>query len=278
MNKPVEAISAPLISREFLKPYPKVVQLIEEFGLLPPTEQAYAEINAILKQGLPLVKSLSEAATVELITNGRLLSEKARAGEGFNVIYVSILQNKGYGPITLVLSPDILVEGRFEAYCIDHASTYLKHQVNLEITSDDDSYEKIEELERKLMEKYTLTPQEFAVFYSYCVASLVENEEEYVFDDLYEEKLRFITFDIGLPEIQITDVVAVLYKQGWGNVAVDVVQLQRLCLAKNKDFLTIEKRPVGSQDIYGQEAAITTLMMEQFNVPVKYQDWMSRVA
>lgn len=278
MHKPVEAISAPLLSQEFLKPYPKVVQLIEEFGLLPPTEQAYTEINAILKQGLPLVKSLSESATVELVTNGRLLTEKARSGEGFNVIYASILQNKGYGPITLVLSPDILVEGRFEAYCIDHASTYLKDRVNLELTSDDDSYEKIDALERTLMEKYTLNAQEFFVFYSYCVASLIENEEEYTRDDSYEEKLRFITFDIGLPDIQITDLLAVIYKQGWGEVEVDEDQLQHLCQEKNKDFLTIEKRPVGLQDIYGQEAAITTLMMEQFNVPVKYRDWMSRVA
>ena len=278
MSNPIEAVNAPLLSQEFLKPYPKVAQLIEEFGLLPPTEQAYTEINETLKRGLPLVKSLSEEATAHLLKSGKLLTEQARNGEGFDVIYASMLQNKAYGPITLVLSPDILLEGRFEAYCIDHASTYLKDQVNLEITSDDDSYEKIKELERKLMEKYALTPQEFTVFYSYCVASLVENEEEYVFDDLYEERLRFITFDIGLPEIEIADVVAVLYKQGWGDVDVNKDRLKHLCEEREKGFLTIEKRAVGSEDFYKQETEITNLMMEQFQVPDNFREWMTRVA
>ncbi|HNS65286.1 MAG TPA: hypothetical protein PKJ26_02195 [Candidatus Woesebacteria bacterium] len=278
MEQDSDQLVLPLIPQEYLQIFPKVVQLIEEFGLLPPTEQTYLEVKKMAEQGLPLVKSLYEDATLHLFKEGKLLSEHDRQGEGFNVIYASILLNKGYGPITLVLSPEIMMEGRFEAYCIDHASTYLSDRVNEHMSSSVVSSAEIQDIENDLMEKYTLNPQEFFVFYSYCVASLCENEEEYFYDDSYEERLRFLTFDIGLPEIKVDDLLAVICKQGWGDQVVDEDNLRDICTQKDKAFLTVGKRDYGSQSLYSQEVAITSKLMEQFQIPMKYREKMNQVA
>lgn len=184
---------------------PKVRSLISEFNVIPPSEKTLKRVREIWESGLCLTKSMSIDAAEYLFSQGLLkpASEIKGSGGGFSQIFFSVAFNKGYGPIAVSLKPEVIRSDRTTAAIIDHASTYMTHQMKVGTKEEED----------KIMERYRLNHDQFKTLFTFYLASFVDNPPESTYSWKHqEEKLRFITFDVFMQKLNLDDVEMIFIK------------------------------------------------------------------
>lgn len=253
--------TADIPSPEILFKHPKVEHLIKEFGLLPPSQNTLQEVKDIFALGLPLTKSMKVEAAMDFLTNGILLTDKTKGTGTMDVLYTSAVVNKGYGPVAAIISPSVMKENRFTGFCVDDCSTYVTHRC------------KTERLSRsEIMQDYTLTPDELKEMFAYCLASFTD-QPPYLYYSIkkMEESLRFIRFDIGLPRIELQDIVKTYTKTGHSDLSKEQSDhFKMLAEQKNIPFEELYLIYNGSSFPHGTE--ITNRTMDQYHIPQKFRD------
>lgn len=247
---------------------PKIKGLIEEFKIAPPSLSTYLEVNQIIRNGLPLVKSISIDAANHLLTTGRLEPSPSFTKQGFPVVYTSLVIPYGYGPISLVLDPKILAGENFTPYCLDNGSTYVQHQQ--EEINPGNIY--APGIKRKVMDKYKLTPDEFRNFFSYWMASLTDFPVENDFERYqnWRQLSGFVTFDIGVPAINLSDISDLYYKVNPSTVSLQEEQtLDKLAQSRGFHIQRIEKSK-NDPIPFGQEMTIAEILIDRFGIPEKF--------
>jgi hypothetical protein len=244
--------------------YPKSKMLAQEFGLLYPTINTYNESSRLIAQGLPFVKSIETPALEYLFEDSKLITKNEQEGTGFDVIYASVVYNKGYGPFTLVINPTVMQNGNFTAYTVDHASTYVS-----------DVMKKTKLTESQVMSRYALTSDEFKEFYAFCIASVLDNPIDSCYSRNECEKLSFLTFDIGLPIIQLHDLKMIYYKNGWGGQQINLSIFQQKAKKLHLGFEIFYKT---GTDLYSAEQELTDKISDDFNILPKFRNAIYQIA
>lgn len=182
--------------------FEKTKNLADEFGLREPSKETFQMVCSLLMQGsLPLIKSIELNAAEYLFDKGKLEpAKKIGQNSSLEKIYASLVLPKSYGAISIILKSQILHREDFTAFSADHASTYVRKQIRQDKT------------ENSIMQKYTLNPAEFYELYPYCIASLTDHSPEEYTPHEYD-RIKFLTFDIALPEIQKVDLQEVFVKE-----------------------------------------------------------------
>lgn len=200
--------------------FPKTVELATEFGLKAPSQETLQQVIALMDRGFPFVKSIETPALEYLLEAGELINAREMDTGDFDVIYASTVFGKAYGAWTLSLDPELIKNSSYNAYMVDHASTYVTHQEEVRGVSREE-----------VMERYTLTPQEFIQIYQYTLASYLDFPFYKYGSEQNENFLTFITFDIGLPVIHIGDIKHLYYKNGYGGRKEDLPEIKKKAIA-----------------------------------------------
>ncbi len=238
----------------------KVEKLIREFGVLPPSVQTLQEAIGIIEKGLPFTKSIDFEETEGMISSGRLKTNKDSGNGTEDITYASVVLNKGYGPVAVILSPEVMQRGQFTAFCVDNLSTYIQHRI------------KEEKLSRaQVMEEYTLTSEELKEMFAYCLASFTDKPPNIYYSiKEIEDKLRFLTFDIGLPYIDTRDIVRIYGKTGHSILTKE--QYSSLAKLANTHNIPIEELYLpytGVSNPHGNE--IAERLTKEFLIPDKFK-------
>jgi predicted nucleotidyltransferase len=248
----------------------KTNALALEFELRPPHPWTFKAVSQLLEHGIPFVKSIEEDAALYLVTTGKLEINTA----AFSVVYASVFRDRAFGPYTIVLSPDISLGEKYIGFCVDWRTTYFTDQVraeyirrnNQKAISFEQSDAVIREIENELIQKYTLTPEEFREFYAYCIASIHDTSRDDNFDYTHEqyEKQRFIMFEIGLPGILLSDVTHMHLKLDWAEYSEEkLAHIMHIAGEAHIPFDQIK----GYHGLRGGERRITDELLQKSAVP-----------
>lgn len=244
--------------------FEKTKRLVSEFRLKAPSFKTFQVVEKLLKKGsFPLIKTMNLDAAEYLFGQGELRPAKEMGDdEGFEGIYTSLVVAKSYGPIAIVLNPDVLLRKEFIAYAVDHATYYVQNQITTEMTEED------------ILQKYRLNSDEFFEFYAYCVASLTDHPiSEYSQQE--SEILKFIVFDITLPIINRCDAQQVFIIEDQIYDEELIAQLKRIIAKMNGIRFTIINSPSKTSrnsqpyPLASSSSAILAHLENEFNIPPK---------
>lgn len=196
------------LSIETLHTSEKVKALIREFRLHEPNLIDYQDTRDRLSQGrLPMVKAVSVPIARALFIKGELRPASEVESDNREGIYTSLVLRKDYGPIALVFKPEVLGRRDFTGYAVDHVSRYVLDQ---DVLQTPISY-------KEVLQRYTLTPEEYFDFFAYAAASIMihpiwdwnEDADEITFEE-DNKRLEQICCDITLPMVRCEDVATVI--------------------------------------------------------------------